>query len=65
MDNHIGSIICVSILIAFCAMVAGFTIGNVNANRLYYDSMNKCIESGGMFLPTSGQSNAVCVKQRG
>lgn len=51
--------ISVSILAGFCFFVGAVTWGATSYNNRYYNTENKCIESGGTFIPVNW---GICLK---
>jgi len=44
--------------------IGGCTYVVTENNRMYYDTMRQCIDSGGTFVPTrSDGSTAVCIRK--
>jgi hypothetical protein len=39
--------------LCFIVLVAGVTVGTIQTTKMYYSSLNKCIDAGGVWLPTS------------
>jgi hypothetical protein len=63
MDSIRGFIIaCTTLSLVFGGLVAGCTYTVTENNRRYYETMTQCIERGGTFVPTKGDSSsAACI----
>lgn len=56
-------IICITAAVVLGSAVAGCTYAVTENNRQYYDTMRRCMESGGSFVPTrGGDSVAACIR---
>lgn len=40
-----------AVSLGFSALVACITVGTIQTDRMYYDSLDKCIAAGGVWLP--------------
>jgi hypothetical protein len=60
-DNSLNVAAALVALVTILGM-SGCTYMIMENNRMYYDSMNVCIQNSGTFVPTrGGSSEAVCV----
>lgn len=64
MSNSHVVIVCASLLLAFGGLVTGCTYTVSENNRQYYDTMRQCVENGGTFVPTRGDSSSASCIQR-
>jgi hypothetical protein len=55
--------ICVWICVTIIIVAFTFNLKDINFknNELYYDAYNKCIESGGSFIPSRGTNEVTCI----
>lgn len=57
-------LLCATLLLTLCGVIAGCTYIVTENNRMYYDTMQQCIASGGSFVPTSAVSSAALCFRR-
>jgi hypothetical protein len=61
-DNASFSFTAAAVLLVVCLGITGCTYMLIDNNRMYYDTMSRCIEQGGTFIPTrTNSSEAACV----
>ena len=57
-------VICITAAVVLGSAVAGCTYTVTENNRRYYETMQRCMESGGSFVPTRGSdSSAACISR--
>jgi len=63
MEKLIAVCVTFATVIILGLFICGTTYYCNNSNRAYYDSVNKCVESGGSFVPTSASNGSgfVCI----
>lgn len=64
MDLKELSVVCLCILGVAATGIGGCTYLAAENNRQYYETMTQCINGGGNFVPTKGDSSsAVCIRR--
>ena len=51
----------IAAVIVSVSLISAVYFGIQNSNEKYYASMDKCTAAGGTFIPTGGQSGAICL----
>jgi hypothetical protein len=62
-ENQFWLGVWISIIVGAVLIAIIIATTTVHSNRLYYQAYNECITSGGSWIPTPGNSNAVCLKR--
>jgi hypothetical protein len=62
MDLKQVVVIALSVIIVSCSAISGCTYVISEDNRLYAKTMEKCIESGGNFVPNNNGTVSTCIK---
>lgn len=58
------AMVCLAILGVAATGIGGCTYMVTENNRMYYETMRQCIDSGGSFVPTKGDgSSSACIRR--